>query len=104
MKLKRAINKTELAELLTSNKLTSKSELINDQEYSFFVHTGTIWINYLGKKKWNIQDIAKNEPDKSGVIVSLKVWLGRKFRENPSELGKYYCVKEHLARVKFFLV
>lgn len=104
MKLLRAINKSELNELLALNKLKTKNQLQPGTEYSFLIHTDTIWADSYGAKRWNLPAIAENEKDKCGVIVETRVFWGRGFQENLSDRGKYYCKKEQLRMVKLNLI
>lgn len=100
MKLWRAINKRELAELLAANQLTSQDQLIPGRKYTFFIHINTIWVNSLGKKSWNMSGIARNESDKCGILVSFSRFLLSGFEENPHEPGKYYCRKERIEKIQ----
>ncbi len=99
MKLWRAINRRELAQILARNKC-DKGELSVGKSYSFFIYKDTIWVNRHGATRWNLKDIARNEPDKCGIIVSLSRWWLRGFTENPADPGKYYCQKDRIDNVK----
>ncbi|MBI2548360.1 hypothetical protein HYW21_03345 [Candidatus Woesearchaeota archaeon] len=103
MFLYRAINKEELKEFLTLNKLELKWEIKKRTKYSFIVHKETRWVNREGNHRWHVYAMARDGGDYCGIVLRFWSWGSPSlFEENKgqSDRGKFYCLKDHKRTVK----
>ncbi len=98
--LRRAINRSELKQLLELNGI--KLENLKKGVYNFRVNVNTLWVAQTSG--YDISAIATNERDKCGVILRMLVSRPKEFFERPNEQGKFECVQTHIRRVNLFII
>ncbi|MBT4174475.1 hypothetical protein HOC80_03105 [archaeon] len=98
--LRRAINRSELRQLLELNGIQLKD--LKKKSYNFRINVGTLWADK--NSGYDLSSIAENEREKCGIILRILVSRPKEFFENPNNRGKFECRKTHIRRVNLFII
>ncbi|MAG47870.1 hypothetical protein CL617_04650 [archaeon] len=100
MELLRAINPSEFTEFIELNSLENKEDLKEGERYLFKINEKSLWFDK--SRKINVISFANtNRITYCGIVLEFSAWfLGKYFKKDLEENGKYYCIREHEREVE----